>query len=147
MTRVTIAQLEAEKAALAEQLEQTAEHNESLNLALEARTEDLRVAVAALDDVLRYGVFRRAGIARNALNHLEESARAIPSPMGSEHHALVCDYEGCGKGPLTTGHAIYRISSLEEKFVGMCEEHYPGEPDPLARTIEQAEQRRRRRLG
>jgi len=51
---------------------------------------------------------------------------------------LVCAHEGCEKG-VETGHALYRISPTGpgQKFVGMCEEHYDGEPDPVAKTFEE----------
>lgn len=52
-----------------------------------------------------------------------------------------CDYEGCEHG-IETGHALYRVSPKGEPFVGLCEEHYAGEPDEIARTIEQANRRR-----
>jgi hypothetical protein len=53
---------------------------------------------------------------------------------------MICDYEGCEKGPLTTGHALYRVSPKGpgQKFVGLCEEHYAGTPDPVAKAIEEA---------
>jgi hypothetical protein len=56
----------------------------------------------------------------------------------------VCDYEGCTKG-IDTGHALYRISpkGKGEKFVGLCEENYVGEPEPVAKIIEQANHRKR----
>lgn len=52
---------------------------------------------------------------------------------------MVCDYEGCENG-IATGHALHRVSpkGKGQKFIGMCDDHYVGHPDPVAHTIQQA---------
>jgi hypothetical protein len=52
----------------------------------------------------------------------------------------ICDHEGCDRG-IHSGHALYRTSPKGTPFVGLCEVHYAGEPDPVARLIEQSNQR------
>ena len=49
----------------------------------------------------------------------------------------VCDFEGCERG-IATGHALHRVSPKGEPFVGLCAEHFAGEPDPVAAVVEQA---------
>ncbi len=51
--------------------------------------------------------------------------------------SLVCAHPGCEKG-IETGHALHRISPTGpgQKFVGMCGEHFQGEPDPVAQAFE-----------
>lgn len=48
-----------------------------------------------------------------------------------------CDYEGCTKG-IATGHALHRVSPKGpgQEFVGMCDEHYAGRPDPVAMVFQ-----------
>lgn len=48
----------------------------------------------------------------------------------------VCDAFDCERGVIT-GHALYRVSPKGERFVGLCEEHYAGEPEPVAKMIEE----------
>lgn len=51
--------------------------------------------------------------------------------------AFKCDHEGCPNG-IETGHALHRVSPKPGPFAGLCDEHYAGEPDPVARAIQQA---------
>lgn len=54
----------------------------------------------------------------------------------------VCDYEGCTNG-IETGHALHRVSPKGKgmPFVGMCDEHYIGQPDPVAQVFQRANHR------
>lgn len=51
---------------------------------------------------------------------------------------MVCAEEGCERG-IATGHALYRISPKGpgQKFIGKCEEHFKGEPNPVAKVFEE----------
>lgn len=48
-----------------------------------------------------------------------------------------CDYGDCPNG-IATGHALHRVSPKGEPFVGMCDTHFVGEPDPVAHLFQQA---------
>lgn len=49
--------------------------------------------------------------------------------------SYTCADEGCDRG-VRSGHALYRVSPKGEDFAGKCEEHFAGEPEPIAQAIE-----------
>jgi hypothetical protein len=55
----------------------------------------------------------------------------------------VCDHEGCENG-IDTGHTLNRVSPKPGPFVGMCDEHYIGPVDPVAKAFQDDNQRARR---
>lgn len=63
----------------------------------------------------------------------------------SEQKRFVCDYEGCENG-IDTGHALMRVSpkGKGQPFVGLCEKHYAGRVDPVAKVFQDDNRRRGR---
>lgn len=57
----------------------------------------------------------------------------------------VCDHEGCEKG-IDTGHTLNRVSPKGKgmPFVGMCDDHYVGPVDAVAKVFQDHNQRARR---
>lgn len=59
--------------------------------------------------------------------------------MSDQPSRYTCAKDGCERG-VRSGHALYRTSPKGELFQGRCEEHFDGEPEPVAQMIEDRNQ-------
>lgn len=56
---------------------------------------------------------------------------------------FTCDRMGCQRG-IATGHALFRTSPKGGPFRGLCSLHFKGELEPVAKAIEDANQKSRK---